>query len=304
MTGPTSQHTIATTEEQSMEKRFETPGPIRLKVELHQGDVTVEPSDGPLTSVRLVPRGRGGEELAERFTVEARGSEVLVIGPKSHDGFLGLGLASRASVDVEVRLPAGSDADVKTGSGDVSATCHLAVVRAATGSGDLTFHEVSTADLKSGSGDVSVTAAGGDLTVRTGSGDVAVGTVAGSADLVSGSGDLTVRRSERRLKVKTGSGDIRVLASGGDVDLLTGTGDCALSAVSGGEVRAKTGTGDVAIAVAGGVAAYLDLNTVTGDVRVELDDTDDPGDAEATTSLSVQSGSGDIHVKRAQGSLA
>ena len=55
--------------------------------------------------------------------------------------------------------------------------------------------------------------------------------------------------------------------------------------------------------MAAGVAAYLDLNTVTGDVRVELEDSDGPGDAEAQTSLAVQSGSGDIHVKRAQVSL-
>ncbi|MEO7753804.1 MAG: DUF4097 family beta strand repeat-containing protein [Terracoccus sp.] len=285
-----------------MEKHFETTGPIRLKVELQTGDVTLAASDGVVTSVRLVPHGRGAEELAERFTVELRGDEVVVIAPKGRDGFFGLG--TRGAVDVEVRLPEGSDADVKTGSGDVSASCLLAVVRAATGSGDLAFHEVGSGDLKSGSGDVSLTASGGDLTVRTGSGDVSVGSVAGVADLVSGSGDISVRRAERRLKVKTGSGDVRVLASGDDVDLMTGTGDCELAGVSGGEIRARTGTGDVVVAVASGVAAYLDLNTVTGDVRVELDDADDPGDSESTTRLSVQSGSGDIRVKRAQGSLA
>ncbi len=285
-----------------MDKHFETPGPIRLRVELQTGDVTLAASDGAVTSVRLVPHGRGAEELAERFTVEARGDEVVVIAPKGRDGVFGLG--SRGSVDVEVLLPAGSDADVKTGSGDVSASCLLAAVRATTGSGDLAFHEVAAADLKSGSGDVSLTAAAGDLTVRTGSGDVSVGAVAGAADLVSGSGDIVVRRAERRLKLKTGSGDVRVQASGGDVDVMTGTGDCELAGVSGGEVSARTGTGDVVIAVASGVAAYLDLNTVTGDVRVELDDADDPGGAEATTRLSVQSGSGDIRVKRAQGSLA
>ncbi len=286
-----------------MDKHFETPGPIRLRVELQTGDVTLAASDGAVTSVRLVPHGRGAEELAERFTVELRGDEVVVIAPKGRDGFFGLG--TRGSVDVEVLLPEGSDADVKTGSGDVSASCLLAVVRAATGSGDLAFHEVAVRRTSSRGRVTSRSRpAAGDLTVRTGSGDVSVGSVAGVADLVSGSGDILVRRAERRLKVKTGSGDVRVLASGDDVDLMTGTGDCELAGVSGGEIRARTGTGDVVVAVASGVAAYLDLNTVTGDVRVELDDADDPGGAESTTRLSVQSGSGDIRVKRAQGSLA
>ena len=93
-------------------------------------------------------------------------------------------------------------------------------------------------------------------------------------------------------------------ASIGDLELMTGTGDVTSARVHGGSVRAKTGTGDVSIAVAAGVAAYLDLNTVTGDVKIDLDETDGPGDAEAQASLSVHSGSGDIQVRRAQVSLA
>jgi len=100
-----------------------------------------------------------------------------------------------------------------------------------------------------------------------------------------------------------GSGDVVVSASIADLELMTGTGDVKLGAVHGGDIKARTGTGDVVIAVAAGVAAYLDLNTVTGDVRIDLEDSNGPGDAEAQTSLAVQSGSGDIHVKRAQVSL-
>lgn len=86
--------------------------------------------------------------------------------------------------------------------------------------------------------------------------------------------------------------------------MTTGTGDVTLDGVHGGEVRARTGTGDVTIAVAHGVAAYLDLNTVTGDVDIDLEETSGPGDSEAQARLVVHSGSGDIRVKRAQVSLA
>uniref|UniRef100_UPI00336530E5 DUF4097 family beta strand repeat-containing protein n=1 Tax=Intrasporangium sp. TaxID=1925024 RepID=UPI00336530E5 len=105
------------------------------------------------------------------------------------------------------------------------------------------------------------------------------------------------------VKAKTGSGDVTVSASIADLELVTGTGDVKLGAVHGGAVKARTGTGDVSIAVAAGVAAYLDLNTVTGDVRIDLENSDGPGDSEAQASIAVQSGSGDIHVKRAQVSL-
>ena len=282
------------------ERNFETTGPVNLKVELLAGDVKLTATDTTATSVRLVPRGRGGEELAERFTVEARGNDVVVIAPKKESlfGF------SKGSVDVEVDLPVGSTVDVRTGSGDVTASGLLGDVRAATGSGDLTFHEVGEADLKSGSGDNTLQSTTGDADIKTGSGDVTVGTAGGRLDLVSGSGDINLRRSDAPVKAKTGSGDLRIGASTGDLDLMTGTGDVTLAGVHGGEVRAKTGTGDVSIGVANGVAAYLDLNTVTGDVGIALEEASGPGDSEARAKLVVHSGSGDIRVKRAQVSLS
>ena len=285
----------------TLENRFETTGPVNLKVEQLVGDVTLTPTDEPTTTVRLRPHGRAGEELAQRFTVEARGNDVVVLAPKK-ESFIGLPF--RGSVDVEVDLPAGSTVDVRTASGDIRATGLLADVHAATGSGDITVHEVAAADLKSGSGDLAVQVAQSGVRAKTGSGDVVVGQSGGRVDLASGSGDLQVRRADAEVKAKTGSGDIVVRASVADLDLMTGTGDVVLGGIHGGAVKVRTGTGDVTLAVASGVAAYLDLNTVTGDVDVDLEAADGPGDAEARTSLAVQSGSGDIHVKRAQVTLA
>ncbi|MGW5242262.1 DUF4097 family beta strand repeat-containing protein [Monashia sp. NPDC004114] len=286
----------------TLETHFETTGPINLKVELLVGDVKLTATERTSTSVRLIPNGRNGEELAEKFTVEAHGNDVVVLSPKVRDGFWGFG--SKGSVDVEVDLPVGSTVDVKTGSGDVEATGLLGEVRAATGSGDLSFDEVASADVKSGSGDIALRSTSADANVRTGSGDITVGSAGGRLDLVSGSGDIELRRSDASVRGKTGSGDLRIGASSGDLDLMTGTGDVVLSAVHGGQIKAKTGTGDVTVGVANGVATFLDLNTVTGDVDVALESTDGPGDSESRASLSVQSGSGDIRVKRAQVSLA
>ncbi len=285
----------------TIEKRFETTGPVNLKVEQLVGDVKLTVTDEPMTTVRLIPHGKSGEELAERYTVEARGSDVVVLAPKK-EGFLNLGLF-KGSVDVEVDLAGGSTVDARTGSGDIEGTGLLGDVRAATGSGDIGFDQLADADLKSGSGDIAVKVVGGEARAKTGSGDLTLGQSSGRLDLASGSGDVLVRRADAEVKAKTGSGDVIVSASIADLDLMTGTGDVKLSAVHGGAIKARTGTGDVTIAVAAGVAAYLDLNTVTGDVVVALDETDGPGDAEAQTSLAVQSGSGDIHVKRAQVSL-
>lgn len=286
--------------DKQFETTFETTGPINLKVELLAGDAKLTATDRTTTEVRLIPHGRNGVEFAERFTVEARGNDVVVLAPKK-EGLFGF---SKGSVDVEIDLPAGSTIDVRTGSGDIAARGLLGDVRVGTGSGDIAIEELAEGDLKSGSGDITAHVVRGGLQAKTGSGDISVDTGNAPLELTSGSGDLFVRRAEARLKAKTGSGNITVRASAGDIELTTGTGEVNLAGVHSGRVQARTGTGDVTIGIANGVAAYLDLNTVTGEVDVDLDGTDGPGDAEAQTSLSVQSGSGDIHVKKAQVSLA
>ena len=285
-----------------LETRFDTTGPIALKVELQQGDLRLRVTEGPTTVVRLLPQGKGGAELAERFTVEARGDGVVVLAPKERSSAFSFG--KRDAVDVEVDLPEGSTLDVRSGSGDVRGSGRFGDTQAATGSGDVTFDDLGGAELKSGSGDLKARAVRGELRAKTGSGDIEVEVVDGTATLTSGSGDVSLRRAAAPVHAKTGSGDVSIGASAADVEVMTGTGDVVLSAVHGGEIRAKTGTGDIVIGVASGVAAYLDLNTVTGDVRIDLDQTDGPGDAEAQARLSVHSGSGDIKVRRAQASLA
>lgn len=281
--------------------RFDTTGPITLQVEVRQGDIRLTATDSPATLVRLVSHDGGDDSLAEAFTVERRGDAVVVLGPKERDGRFWRG--ERGHVDVEVDLPAGSTVQAKTGSGDVTATGPLADVRAASGSGDLTLEDVGSAKLTSGSGDLTARSVRDTLDAKTGSGDIEVETVGADADLVSGSGDIRLLRAGGRVRAKSGSGDIAIGHSGAVVDLLTGTGDLTLGAVNGGAVRAKTGTGDVSIAVATGVAAYLDLNTVTGEVTIDLDDADGPEGSEAQARLTVHSGSGDVRVTRAQAAL-
>ena len=285
----------------NLETRFDTTGPITLKVELLVGDVTLTAGEAPTTTVRLVPRGKSGAEMAEKFTVEAHGNDVVVIAPK-RESFFAFG--SKGSVDVEIELPTSSTVEAKTGAGDVAATGLLGDVRVSTGAGDLTFHEVGSAHLKSGSGDLTLQSSRGDVNAKTGSGDVSIGSAGGRLDLVSGSGDIAIRRTDAGVKARTGSGDLHIDASTGDLELMTGTGDVVLGAVHGGQVQARTGTGDVSIGIANGVATYLDLNSVTGDVDVDLESTDGPGDSEARAALSVHSGSGDIRVKRAKVSLS
>lgn len=284
-----------------MEHTFHTPGPIRLRAELFTEDLSIQATDTDATTVRLIPRGGGGDEHADRFTVEQRGDEVVVLAPKMRDVIWGGG---KGSVDVEVTLPERSTLDVGTASGDIDTRGLLDRVRVGTGTGDISLDELAGGEVKSGSGEISAGVVRGHLSLKTGSGDVSIDTTSARVDLITGSGDVTVRRAEGPVKAKTGSGDLVVVASSADLEVLTGTGDVRLIAVHAGDVRAKSGTGDVVVGIANGVATYLDLGSVTGDVDVDLDEATGPEDAESTASLHAQTGSGDIHVRRAQVSLA
>lgn len=283
---------------ETIETTFDTPTAIRLKVEAYVGDVSIAAGELSTTTVWLHPHGRKGVELAEQFTVEQRGDEVVVSAPKLRDGFMSF--LKGGSVDVQIELPVGSSVDAASGSGDVRLAGPLSDVRGASGSGDVTVEQATEAELKSGSGDLTIEVASGGVRAKTGSGDVTVGAVGGRFDGSTGSGDVSVRECRGSAKARTGSGDLSIGTSTGDLELVTGTGDISLGAVQGGDIHARTGTGDVVIGVVDGVAALLDLNTVTGDVDVDLDSTDGPGDAEAQTRLSVHSGSGDIRVARAR----
>jgi DUF4097 and DUF4098 domain-containing protein YvlB len=101
------------------------------------------------------------------------------------------------------------------------------------------------------------------------------------------------------LKVKSGSGDIVVKQGGEALDVMAGSGDLLVKRVEHGRLNARTGSGDIVVGVARGTAAYLDIMTVTGEVRSELDGTEGPDQSDDTVEIHVQTGSGDVVLQRA-----
>jgi hypothetical protein len=63
-------------------------------------------------------------------------------------------------------------------------------------------------------------------------------------------------------------------------------------------VRAETARGDVQIGVPDGVPTYLDLKTVTGQIRCDLEPGEKPAEGERSLTLRARTVSGDISVVR------
>ncbi len=276
---------------------FQTPGPVDLKVELTSGEIDITAADTSSTTVELeaVHGDDYAKDLIANARVEQHGDKISVIMPKSKGGMFG----RKGSVRATITVPLDSSLRVDTSSADVTGHGRFGAVNLNSGSGDVELEEIASGDVKAGSGDVEVDSVAESIKVKTGSGDVSVGSIGGSGDIIAGSGDVVVGDLTDAIKVKTGSGDIVIKGGGERVDLMAGSGDLLLKRVSRGEVFAKTGSGDVSIGIVRGTAAYLDIQTVTGDVTSSLDPTEMPVDGDLTVSINVMSGTGDVVLQHA-----
>lgn len=265
-------------------RTFETPGPVLVSVECPAGEVVVTTSDEPRTQVDVVALrdDDATRDAVERTRVESRprgdGVEVVVDVPERVGAFFG----REPRIRVDVRAPHGTSLAFTTASADVSATGRLGDVRGKTASGDVTVPSAES------------------VTVKTASGDVRVGDVAGAASLQSTSGDVRAGSVGGPLDASVVSGDLRIDASAAGGLVSSVSGDVELGAVAEGEVTVKSVSGDVTVGVREGSRVHVDVSTVSGDLRsdVELDDAPADGDG-PLVDVRGKTVSGDIRVRRA-----
>ena len=277
--------------------RFDTPSPLQLVVSNHAGRVSVEAADVAESTVELTPLDADAEQAIAEAVVEHRHDHLVVHLPRGRSGLF---RNRAAKVAVDIRVPTGSSMRAKLHSADVTTRGALDDVHIELGSGDAVIDTVTgSARVESGSGDFQLQRCDGDLNATLGSGDVNVETVRGRVQTRAGSGDVTIGNACGVVTAGSGSGDIVVRTSEAGVSARTGSGDVRIGEAQAGEVRAGTASGDVDVAVASGTAVWLDLNTISGDVRNALDAIAGPEDSDRQLKLQVKTASGDISVARA-----
>lgn len=263
---------------------FSTPSPVRLLLTLPAGTAQIAAHDGTETTVELTPDDSGrhrdhgaAAELIARTRVVHDGDDVIVAVP---DGelFLRRSPALRAVITV----PTGSRLELRTASADVRASGTFGDVHVRTASGDLWLDDVT-----------------GDVTVKSASGDVTCRSVSGVLSVDTASGDVAARRVGGELAVNLASGDLSVGDLGGSGRCKSASGDISIATVQAGKISATTASGDVTVGVAEGVAVWLDVSSLSGDVTSELPVGDDvPDAAEGTVELHARTLSGDVTVRR------
>jgi DUF4097 and DUF4098 domain-containing protein YvlB len=260
----------------------------RIRIDIGSGLVAITASSGHEGTAVTVDVDSGSED---DVTVEVVDGELIVEGPRN----------MRRGPEIEVRIATSVvlDARVKTGSGDITSAVPLGAARLSTGSGDVRLTKVERElGINTGSGDVKVEQAGGAVRASTGSGSIDIEEAGDALGLSTGSGDVTIGDASGPTSIKVGSGDITVERIRDHSIATSGSGDVKVEVADAPSVQAETARGDVQVGVPDGLPTYLDLKTVTGRIRCDLQPGAKPAEGERSLMLRARTVSGDITVAK------
>lgn len=260
---------------------FPTPDPVSVRVDFPAGHLRVTASDRDDTHVEVRPGDPGSTtdvEYAQDVLIEHADGLITVKAPDRQR------LRRTPSLDVTIALPTRSNLRMITAAADVMATGQLGEVKVNCASGDVDVAHASRIDVKAASGDVRCDVVENDAVIDATSGSVRLGTVHGTTTVVTASGDTVIGHA------------------GGDVSSRTASGSLDVGGIGRGRVTAKTASGDITIAIAKGSAAWLDVSSLSGRVRSELQQSGEPAEGVSAVEVRARTLSGDISIVRAEGS--
>jgi hypothetical protein len=276
---------------------FQTPGAVRLNLELPSGAIEIETSETDETRVELEALSENEQvrEMVDAARIESvrrgDGHEVVVEVRTRHGVWISFSKGPDIRIgSPEMRLriscPAGAELDVRTKSADLEARGNY-----------------GAADVKTASGDVNVEHAGG-AEVKTASGDVHFETVDGYFDVKTASGDVYVDSVAHDSNIQLVSGDLHIGEAGGSISANTVSGDQRIGAVVEGRVELRTVSGDVGVGIRRGSRVFIDANTVSGSTSSEFDLTDAPQSVAPSADsplveVYAKTVSGDVRIERA-----
>ena len=224
----------------SFDRTLNVNGPVDLTVRTGSGDILIRTGTGD--RVQVIGRisasqsWENPESPAERVRrIEAappivQNGNVIAIGDTRGDN-----LYNNVSISYELVVPANTQVNASTGSGDQSIGSVNGAIRARTGSGNIRIERT-----------------GGSLNAQTGSGSIRVASVGGEVHAQTGSGNVDVTQITRAdVSVQTGSGSV----------VLQLPTDAAYT------LDATTGSGSISTAQPITMQGRLRRNRVQGTVR-------------------------------------
>jgi hypothetical protein len=263
---------------------FAQNGPIDLLTKLAAGSITVtaEPTEKIIVDVRPIPSGSRGNEYADEVHVDYADGRLEVI---EASGWRIIDV----SLEFVIIVPAGSHCTAETASASI--TCR---------------GEFGSLTAESASGAVKAATITGEADVSCVSGRVTIGSAA-TAKVKTASGSVEIGQVSGDVNAQTVSGRVQLRRPGGSVIARSSSGRVDIAGLSAGEARIETISGEVRLDVVRGVTVYLDLSSLSGKVRSDLEPSGEDGsDAtdHADLHLTCRTVSGAIRVGRTTADLA
>lgn len=276
---------------------FTTPGPVALNIRFAGGQLHLTAEHRDTTEIEVAPGNPSNTadvEHAAATVVDQRGNEIVVHAPDTKRWF-----GRTPKLDIRVITSARADATIHVESADVRLVGPVGAADVISASGPVRFDDVASLTVNTASADVIGDRIGDDARAKSASGDIQLGELGGNGDFTTASGDIDVATVGGDATCRSASGDVSIGPIGGSASAKTASGDIRLASVRGGTVEIDSASGDVWIGVAVGTAAWLDVQSLTGDVRSDLEGTEAPDDAAPTVTIRARTLSGDVAIRRA-----
>ena len=193
-------------------------------------------------------------------------------------------LSTSGEIIWTLTVPADTEIEFSTASGDITASGLTKSIEASTASGDIKLENMKAdVDISTASGDADLVNLKGDIEISTASGDIDIVESSGDIELSTASGDIKAVNVRDEIDLSTASGDIEISDSKGAFDISCASGDIeADGIVIGGESEFSVASGSIEVILAKTCGFDLDLTSASGDVLLDYKGNDVKGFFEFT----------------------
>lgn len=278
---------------------FDVDSPSRLEIEVDRSDISIRPGPANTIGFTITRKAKTNDEAkaAESFQAspsvfeqDGDGVRLKIESQEEASGWFSK-KPTALSIDVVVTVPARTEIQITSGSGDIELREVDGDHRIECGSGDIEFQSIR-----------------GDLVFTTASGDIEGTSVSGTLVFTAASGDIELEDVSGILTVTTASGDIEIAGPDLSIQATASSGDVDLRiAELTGDIRANTASGDVSLALGAGNHARIKLATSSGKVSSKITLSDFSQDkkrrelqgtlGDGTHEIALNAASGDVDLR-------
>jgi len=257
------------------DRTLQVSGPVDLEVTSGSGNINVHTggNGSVIVSAKIHARdnwfgGLSAEEKIKRIEsnppIEQSGNTIHIGRIEDRD------LRQNISIDYDVTVPAQTNVNSQTGSGDQTISGVQLPLTAKTGSGNIKIDNIGAgAHIRSGSGDLRINSVKGALNAEAGSGNIEAEGIAGEIYANTGSGDVELHQvAAGDVQVQTGSGTVRIRGVKGGLRVQTGSGDIHAEGEPTHDWRVGAGSGNIDLKIPSGASFDLSAQTSSGSLNV------------------------------------